>query len=221
MTGALQSRWSLQKRNHEQSLLLFTKKWPWAIHSRCSLQKTDRSDLLFSKSESLFRSFAHKKQVICSKNQRANSQPWVYVTSSVPQSSNLLVRLPDGGRHTIMVAHVMKCRRTYIQYTTPRKCRNHFGKTLMALLTWSQLETGGDYADQYTCLPPCGASFQKGDWNPLLSLETQYMPTFILHTVRILLRNQSNLVEEVCLEVGSGHRTRNGELEYCLKFFNR
>ena len=42
---------------------------------RRSLQKSDGSDLLFSKKESLFRSFAHKKRAIRSKNQRANSQP--------------------------------------------------------------------------------------------------------------------------------------------------
>ena len=66
-----------KKSNRSDSLLsLFTKERPWAIHSRCSLQKSDGSDSLFSKSESLFRYFAHKKQVICSKNQRANSQPW-------------------------------------------------------------------------------------------------------------------------------------------------
>ena len=42
---------------------------------RRSLQKNDGSDLLFSKKESLFRSFAHKKRTIRSKTQRANSQP--------------------------------------------------------------------------------------------------------------------------------------------------
>ena len=53
----------------------FTKEWPWSICSCCSWQKCDRSDSLFSKSESIFRFFAHKKRAICLKNQKANSQP--------------------------------------------------------------------------------------------------------------------------------------------------
>ena len=69
--------------------MLFTKERPWANRSSHSLQKSDCErfapvalykicdgrDLLFSKSESLFRSFAHKKRALCSKNQSANSQP--------------------------------------------------------------------------------------------------------------------------------------------------
>ena len=43
---------------------------------RCSFLKSDGSNSLFSTSESLFHSFAHKKRAIRSKNLRANSQPW-------------------------------------------------------------------------------------------------------------------------------------------------
>ena len=42
--------------------LFFTKEWPWAIRSGCSWQKSDGSNSLFFKSESLFPSFAHKKR---------------------------------------------------------------------------------------------------------------------------------------------------------------
>ena len=52
--------------------LLFTKEWPWGIRFRCSLQKSDGSDLLLEKSESLVCSFTHKKRAIRTKNQRAN-----------------------------------------------------------------------------------------------------------------------------------------------------
>ena len=65
------------KSNGSDSLSsLFTKERPWAIHSHSFLQKSNGSDSLVSKNESLFRSFAHRKQLIWSKNQRANSQPW-------------------------------------------------------------------------------------------------------------------------------------------------
>ena len=59
---------------------LFTKEWPWANSSRCSLQKSYRLWAICSRrslqksngSESLFCSQNH---AIRSKNQRANSQP--------------------------------------------------------------------------------------------------------------------------------------------------
>ena len=38
------------------ALWLFTKEWPWVICSRCSLHKSNASDLLFFKSTLLFRS---------------------------------------------------------------------------------------------------------------------------------------------------------------------
>ena len=44
---------------------LISKKRPWVILSCCSLQKSNGSDLLFSKSESLFCLLAHKKRAIC------------------------------------------------------------------------------------------------------------------------------------------------------------
>ena len=59
----------------ELLLSLFTKEQPWAVCSRCSLQKSGGSD----SPESLFFSFAHKKRAIRLKNQRANSQPWLCV----------------------------------------------------------------------------------------------------------------------------------------------
>ena len=55
-------------------LSLFTKELLWAICSCSSLQKSDGSESPFSKSESLFRSFAHKKGAIRLKNLRTNSQ---------------------------------------------------------------------------------------------------------------------------------------------------
>ena len=39
-------------------------------------KRATTSHLLFSKSNSLYRSFAHKNRAICLKNPRANSQPW-------------------------------------------------------------------------------------------------------------------------------------------------
>ena len=70
---ALVSRHSLQKSNSVEIA-------PVALNKRAtmseSLPKTDGSDSLFSKSELLFHSFAHKKEAICLKNQKANSQPW-------------------------------------------------------------------------------------------------------------------------------------------------
>ena len=49
--------WSFLKSDRSESLsLLFTKEQPWGIHSRRSLQKRDRSDLLFFSSKFLFRS---------------------------------------------------------------------------------------------------------------------------------------------------------------------
>ena len=56
--------------------LLFIKKQQWAIGSDRSWQKSKGSDLLVFTSESLFRSFAHKKRANCSKNPWAMSQPW-------------------------------------------------------------------------------------------------------------------------------------------------
>ena len=57
---------ALYKRVTMSKLLpsLFTKERLWAIQYRRSLQKSYGSNSLFSKSESLFCSFAHKKQVI-------------------------------------------------------------------------------------------------------------------------------------------------------------
>ena len=62
----------------------------WANCSCRSIQKSDRelfapialykSDWLLSKRKSLFCSFANKKRAIRSKNQRANSQPWLQYT---------------------------------------------------------------------------------------------------------------------------------------------
>ena len=52
--------------HNSQSLpSLFTKEWPWAIRSRCSLQKSDGSDSLFFTSEWLFCS---QKRAICSRS---------------------------------------------------------------------------------------------------------------------------------------------------------
>ena len=48
---------------------------PITLYKRSSM-----SDSLFSKSESLFRSFAHKKRAIRLKNQRADSQPCFLLT---------------------------------------------------------------------------------------------------------------------------------------------
>ena len=68
----------------------------------------------------------------------------------------------------------MKCRRTYSEYTTPRKCRNHFGKTLMALLTWIDVaKVPASWrlvgimltSDQYTCLH-VGLLFRRGIETP-------------------------------------------------------
>ena len=61
----------------ESLLSFFTKERLKAICSRRSLQNRDGSNSLFLKKESLFRSCARKKRAIPSKNQRANSQPWV------------------------------------------------------------------------------------------------------------------------------------------------
>ena len=58
---------SLQKSDREQfAQASHDKRATGAIHN----------DSLFFISESLFFSFAHKKQANCSKNQWANSQPW-------------------------------------------------------------------------------------------------------------------------------------------------
>ena len=56
--------------------LLFLILCPRGIRSRLFFKKSDESDLLLEKKESLFRSFAHIKRVIRLKNQGANSQPW-------------------------------------------------------------------------------------------------------------------------------------------------
>ena len=56
--------------------LLFTQKQRWAIRTGRSWQKSDESDSLFFTSESLFFSYAHKKQAICSKYRWAKCQPW-------------------------------------------------------------------------------------------------------------------------------------------------
>ena len=56
--------------------LLFLIWSPRGIRSRLFFKKSDESDLLLEKKESLFRSFAHIKRVIRLKNQGANSQPW-------------------------------------------------------------------------------------------------------------------------------------------------
>ena len=53
---------------------LFTKEQLWAICYRCSLQKSDGSDSLFSKIELLFHSFAYKKRAICSKSEKTKEQ---------------------------------------------------------------------------------------------------------------------------------------------------
>ena len=68
---------SLFLKSNRSDLLssLFTKKQQWANRSRCSLQKSNCERITLSKSKSLFRSFAHKKQATPSKNQRTNSQP--------------------------------------------------------------------------------------------------------------------------------------------------
>ena len=57
---------------------LFTKEQPWAICSGRSWQKSNRSNLLFFTSESLFCSFAHKKRAICSKTRWMKSQPCIF-----------------------------------------------------------------------------------------------------------------------------------------------
>ena len=99
---AIRFRCDLKKSDHEQTALVALKKrairsqkyvfftmflkvfhcfsflCPRANRSQRSLQKSNRSYSLFSKSESLFRSFPYKKRVIRSKNQRANSQPCIF-----------------------------------------------------------------------------------------------------------------------------------------------
>ena len=56
----------------------FSTERTWVIRSGHSIQKSNMINLLISQSNSLFRSFIHKKQAICSKNQRVNSQPWKF-----------------------------------------------------------------------------------------------------------------------------------------------
>ena len=57
--------WLFSKSNSEQIV-------PVALYKRAIVR-----DSLFSMSEFLFCSFAHKKRAICSKSQTANFQPWV------------------------------------------------------------------------------------------------------------------------------------------------
>ena len=60
------------------------------IRSWSLLRRATVSDLLLKKSESLFRSFAHKKRVFRRKNQRVNSQPWIYLTVKLKKDPKLL-----------------------------------------------------------------------------------------------------------------------------------
>ena len=78
-----------------QSLL--TKEQPCLIRSHCSLQKSNGSDSLFSKSESLFRSFAHKKRAIRSKKTKSKFPPltnteWSRILKLQIRISNIFVK---------------------------------------------------------------------------------------------------------------------------------
>ena len=70
---------TLFKRANVSELIpsIFNKEPPWAIRSRRSLKKSDGSVLFFFIVKSIFHSFDHKKQAICSKNRWSNSQPWL------------------------------------------------------------------------------------------------------------------------------------------------
>ena len=76
----------------EELSSLFTKEWPWAKSSRCSLKKSKIAICSLEKSESLFRPFAHKKEWLARKTKERIPSPALHT------GSFLYVR------HTVMCA---------------------------------------------------------------------------------------------------------------------